>query len=86
MKTCMMTMINLFFSSYPKTHPNFTRNIIGYTDDNEPIIYNAKVPAKFKEDFDSKTPIDMNACKPKSWAVKFYDKSENESNIGKKEG
>jgi len=26
------------FSSCPKTHPNFTRNIIGYTDDNKPII------------------------------------------------
>ena len=24
------------FSSYPKAHPNFTRNIMGYTDDNEP--------------------------------------------------
>ena len=39
-------------SSYPKSHPNFTRNIIGYTDDNNPIIHNAKAPAKFKEDLD----------------------------------
>ena len=37
------------FSSYPKTHPSFTRNIIGYTDDNKPIIYNAKVPASLKK-------------------------------------
>ena len=42
------------FSSYPKTHPNFTRNVIGYTDDNKPIVHNAKVPAMFKEDFDFK--------------------------------
>ena len=40
------------FSAYPKTHPNCTRNIIGYADDNKPNIHNAKVPAKFKEDFD----------------------------------
>ena len=35
------------FSLYPKSHPNFTRNIIGYTDDNKPIIHNATVPARF---------------------------------------
>ena len=26
----------------------------------------------------------MSVCKPKSWAVKFYDKSENASNIEKR--
>ena len=67
-------------SSYPKTHPNFTRNIIGYTDDNKPIIYNAKVPAKFKEDFDFEIPI-ICICKPISLAARFYDKSENGSNL-----
>ena len=46
-------------SSYPKSHPNYTRNIIGYTDDNTPIIHHAKVPAKFKEDFDFKIAIDF---------------------------
>ena len=78
------------FSSYPKSHPNFTRNIIGYTDDNTPIIHNAKVPAKFKEDFDFKIAIEMSVCKPKSYAVQFYDKYENEhgldQNIEKKKG
>ena len=69
------------FSSYPKTHPNFTRNIIGYTNDNKPIIYNAKVPAKFKEYFDEQIPIEMSVCRPKGWAIKFYDKSENENYI-----
>ena len=54
------------FSSYPKTHPNYTRNIIGYTDDNTPIIYNTKVPGKFKEDFDFKLSIEMSVCKPTS--------------------
>ena len=52
------------FSSYPKSHPNFTRN-------NKAIIHNAKVPANFKEDFDFKLPIEMSVCKPKSYAVKF---------------
>ena len=28
----------------------------------------------------------MSVCKPKSWAVKFYDKSENENNIQKQRG
>ena len=48
-------------------------------------MYNAKVPAKFKEDDDFKIPIEMNVCKPRTWAVKFYEKSENENNIEKKE-
>ena len=81
MQDFMMIMINLAFSSYPKTHSNFTRKIIGYTDDNKPIVHNAKVPAKFKEDFDFRIPIETSVCKAKGWAVKFYDKSENESNI-----
>ena len=25
----------------------------------------------------------MNVCRPKSWAARFYDKSENESNMEK---
>jgi len=50
---------------------------------NKPIIYNAKVPAKFKEDFDFKIPIEISVCKPKSWAVNFYDRSENASNVEK---
>ena len=33
-----------------------------------------------------KTPIDMSVCKPTSWAVKSYDRSENEKNIEKKRG
>jgi len=71
------------FSSYPKSHPNSTRNIIiGYTDDdNKPIVHNAKVPAKIKEDFDFKIPIDMSVCKAKGWAFTFYDKSVHEKNI-----
>ena len=73
------------FSSYPKTHPNFTRIMIGYTDDNKPIIHNAKAPAKFNEDFDFKTLVEMSVRKPKSWAIKFYDKYEDENNIEKKE-
>ena len=69
------------FSSYPKTHTNYTRNIIGYTDDNTPIIYNTKVPGKFK-DFDFKIAIEMSVCKPKkSYAVQFYDKYENEHGL-----
>ena len=28
----------------------------------------------------------MSVCKPKSWAIRFYNKSENESNIEKKRG
>ena len=28
----------------------------------------------------------MSVCKPKSWAIKFYDKSENECDIQKKRG
>jgi len=52
-------------SASPKTHPNFTRNIIGYTEDNKPIIHNVKVPAQFKEDFDLFIPTEMSACKPK---------------------
>ena len=74
------------FSSYPKTHSNFTRNIIGYTDDNKPSVYNAKVPAKFKEDFEFKIPIEMSVCKPKSWTANVYDKSEHESNIETQRG
>jgi len=49
-----------------------------------PIIYNAKVPAKFKEDFGVKLPIEMNVCKPKCWTIEFYDKSENEGNTEKR--
>ena len=49
-------------------------------------LYNGKVPAKIKEDFDFKIPIDMSVWKPKSWAVKCYGKSENESNAEKKRG
>ena len=73
-------------SAFPKTNPKFTRNLIGYTEDSKPIIYNAKVPAKFKGDFDLKILVEMSVCKPKSWAVQFYDKSENKSNIEKQEG
>ena len=74
------------FSSYPKSHSNFTRNLVGYIDDdNKPIIQNAKVPARFKEDFELKVPFERNVCKPKGGAVNFYDKSENENNIEKKE-
>jgi hypothetical protein len=71
------------FSSYPKSHPNSTRNIIiGYTDDdNKPIVHNTKVPAKFTEEFDYKIPIDMSVCKAKGWAFTFYDKSVHEKNI-----
>jgi len=36
------------FSSYPKTHSNFTRNIVGHTEDNKPSIYNAKFQQSFK--------------------------------------
>ena len=36
------------FSAYPKSHPNFTRNIAGYIDDKTPVMHNAKVPAEFK--------------------------------------
>ena len=69
MKNFMMIRINLIFH-YTKTHPNFTRNMMGYTDDNKPSIHNAKVPAKFKEDFDFKIPIEMSVYKRKTWAVK----------------
>ena len=41
---------------------------------------------KFKEYFDFRIPIEMSVCKPKSWAVKFHDKSENEGNMEKKKG
>jgi len=85
MKNFLMILLNLFFHHVRK-HPNFTRNIIGYTDDNRHIIHNAKVPAEFKGDFDLKIPLDMIVCKPKSWAAKFYDKSEDESNIEKQRG
>jgi len=74
-------------SSYPKSHPNFTRNIIiGYMYDNKPIIHNVKVPAQSKEDVGFKIQIEMSVCKPKRWAVEFYDIHENENNIEKKEG
>ena len=59
------------FSSYPITHPNFTRNIIGYTDDNKPILYNARVPAKFKDDFDFRIHIEINVCQPKKLGSKI---------------
>ena len=72
------------FSSYPKTHPHFTRNIIGYIDVNKPIIYNAKVPAN--EDFNFKIPIKMGVCKPNIWAVNFHDKTENENKTEKERG
>ena len=77
----MMTMINLTSHLILNTHPTYTRNIIGYTDDNTPIIYNTKVPGKFKEDFDFKIAIEMSVRKPKSYAVQFYDKYENEHGL-----
>ena len=56
-------MMNLIFPHILKHTQNLQRNIIGYTEDNKPIIYNAKVPAKFKEDFDFKIQIEMSVCK-----------------------
>ena len=44
-----------------------------------------EVPAKFKDDFEFKIPIEMRVCKPKSWVVKLYDKSENGTTLRKRE-
>ena len=38
----------------------------------------------FKKTLNLEVPIEISVCKPKSWAIKFYDQFENENNIGKK--
>ena len=59
------------FSSYPEAHPNFIRNVIGYTDDNKPIIYKAKVPTKFKEDLILEYLLKLMYASPKVGQLNF---------------
>ena len=73
------------FSSYPKSHPNFTRNIVVYIDDNKPIIHNANVPANFKEDFNFEIPTERSVCKPKVGQLNSMTNMKMEITLRKKE-